>query len=392
MIERVLAAALALCAATACPAAPLTIALLQRADDPRFVPALLELAYPGHAGGSLQAAVKMAIDETKFELDAAHLDAKLELREATDAADAAAKLQGLARAGAAGVVLDLPAAWLAPAAAASAKAAPGLALVNAGDADETLRKLCLAPLFHTLPGERMRADALAQTLLARRWQRVLLLRGPGEDDVARAAIAQAAVQRYGLKLAATKAFKLSADPRERNLSNPALLTGPDAGEYDVVWVVDGDGEFARGLPYRVALPRPVVGDAGLFADAWSAHFDRYGAPQLSHRFARAANRPMTGADWAAYAATKALLAGALAHPAAVDAASVSKTLAQADFTFDGAKGVRLGFRAWDHQLRQPLLLTDGEGVIGLAPVDGVMHAKNVLDTLGADAPESNCRR
>ena len=57
----------------------------------------------------------------------------------------------------------------------------------------------------------------------------------------------------------------------------------------------------------------------------------------------------------------------------------------------GFKGVRLSFRAWDHQLRQPLLLTDGVGVAGIAPVDGIMHAKNVLDTLGTDAPESPCR-
>ena len=34
------------------------------------------------------------------------------------------------------------------------------------------------------------------------------------------------------------------------------------GSYDVVWVVDSDGEFARSLPYRTVLPRPVVGDAG----------------------------------------------------------------------------------------------------------------------------------
>jgi ABC transporter substrate binding protein (PQQ-dependent alcohol dehydrogenase system) len=53
--------------------------------------------------------------------------------------------------------------------------------------------------------------------------------------------------------------------------------------------------------------------------------------------------------------------------------------------------VRLGFRAWDRQLRQPLLLTDGVAVVATAPVEGVMHPKNVLDTLGADAPESTCR-
>jgi ABC transporter substrate binding protein (PQQ-dependent alcohol dehydrogenase system) len=53
--------------------------------------------------------------------------------------------------------------------------------------------------------------------------------------------------------------------------------------------------------------------------------------------------------------------------------------------------VRLSFRGWDRQLRQPLLLTDGVGVIGTAPVEGVLHPRNALDTLGTDAPESPCR-
>ena len=112
----------------------------------------------------------------------------------------------------------------------------------------------------------MRADALAQTLVARRWTQVLLLTGPSDADAARSATVQAAIKRYGLKLAASKPFKLTADPRERDLANPLLLT---QGSYDVVWVVDSDGEFALTLPYRTALPRPVVGDAGLVAVAWS---------------------------------------------------------------------------------------------------------------------------
>jgi ABC transporter substrate binding protein (PQQ-dependent alcohol dehydrogenase system) len=53
--------------------------------------------------------------------------------------------------------------------------------------------------------------------------------------------------------------------------------------------------------------------------------------------------------------------------------------------------VSLTFRPWDGQLRQPLLLTDGQGVIGLAPVEGLLHPRNVLDTLGADAPERLCK-
>ena len=49
------------------------------------------------------------------------------------------------------------------------------------------------------------------------------------------------------------------------------------------------------------------------------------------------------------------------------------------------------FRAWDGQLRQSLLLTDGQGVISQAPIEGLLHPSNVLDTVGADAPEKLCK-
>jgi ABC transporter substrate binding protein (PQQ-dependent alcohol dehydrogenase system) len=199
---------------------------------------------------------------------------------------------------------------------------------------------------------------------------------------------------------ATRAFKLSADPRERDRANPLLLTGPSvASDYDVVWVVDSDGEFARALPYRTALPRPVVGDGGLAALAWAPGFERYGAPQLARRFAKAAQRPMTAHDWAAWIAGRAVLQIALAQPAAAAAPARADAVRKAlitqltrdDTVFDGFKGQRLSLRPWDRQLRQPLLLSDGLGVIGIAPAEGVLHPRNALDTLGADAPEALCK-
>jgi ABC transporter substrate binding protein (PQQ-dependent alcohol dehydrogenase system) len=90
-------------------------------------------------------------------------------------------------------------------------------------------------------------------------------------------------------------------------------------------------------------------------------------------------------------AAKALLQAALEQASGPNAAQVLKALVRPDFTLDGFKGVRLSFRPWDRQLRQPLLLTDGVAVVGSAPVEGVVHPKNVLDTLGADAVESGCR-
>jgi ABC transporter substrate binding protein (PQQ-dependent alcohol dehydrogenase system) len=194
------------------------------------------------------------------------------------------------------------------------------------------------------------------------------------------------MKRYGLQVVGAKPFKLSADPRERDLANPLLLTS--GSNYDVVWVVDSDGEFARALPYRTVLPRPVVGDGGLVALAWHSHFERYGAPQVSRRFAKTAKRPMTAQDWAAWVAGKALAAAILSSPKGQPSAW-SQSLNK--LQLDGSKGTTLTFRPWDGQLRQPLLLTDGQAVISQAPVEGLLHPTNVLDTLGADAPEKLCK-
>ena len=71
------------------------------------------------------------------------------------------------------------------------------------------------------------------------------------------------------------------------------------------------------------------------------------------------------------------------------AAAFAKALAEAEV--DGSKGVTMSFRPWDGQLRQPLLLSDGQSVVATAPAEGILHPKNTLDVLGADAPEKLCK-
>jgi ABC transporter substrate binding protein (PQQ-dependent alcohol dehydrogenase system) len=235
----------------------------------------------------------------------------------------------------------------------------------------------------------MKADALAQALVARRWHKVLLLTSSRPDDAPRNATVQASLQRYGLKVVNSRSFTLSADPRERDLANPLLLTAATQGDYDVVWVVDGDGEFAVSLPYRTGLPRPVVGDGGLAALAWSPKFERFGAPQVTRRLLKAVGRPLGAQDWPAWLAGKVLVAAAAATPKG-PVAAFHKALAEGEV--DGSKGVTLSFRAWDGQLRQPLMLATADAVIDLAPADVVLHPKNKLDTLGADGPEKLCKR
>ncbi len=365
-------------------AAVWNVTVLEQGDNPQLERARLERAYLGQPGGSAADGLGVALDEAQFELDAEKASVKLrtELVLSLEAAKTAA--QKAEKAGAALLVVNLPPAWV-----AALAAAVKLPVLNVGSAADALRETeCAANLYHVAPSERMRADALAQALLARKWMQVLLLTGPSPQDAERSAVAQAAIKRYGLKTIAVKPFKLSGDPRERALANLTLLTANLA--YDAVWVVDSDGEFARGLPYNTALPRPVVGDAGLTALAWAAQFDRFGAPQVSRRFSKAAKRPMTAHDWAAWMAGKAISAAATsAGTAPSDATAVHKALLGANL--DGSKGVALQFRPWDRQLRQPVVLTDGQGVQGLMPLEGVMHPRNVLDTLGADEPEKLCK-
>lgn len=381
-----IAALIAIGSAAAAQAAAFKAVLLVPADDPRLERARLERAVPGHPGGPAADALAVAVKEGQLELAAAGASLSVETVAVADAAAAKAAAARAEKAGAAALLTDLPAAWTL-AVADGAR----LPVLNIATADDALRGAdCRKNLLHLGPSERMRADAIAQTLVARNWRNVLLLVSQSDADRERGATAAAAIQRYGLKLVGRKPFKLSADPRERDLANPALLTGTAGGgaAYDVVWVVDADGEFAVNLPYRTALPRPVVGDGGLVAMAWSAKYERFGAPQVTRRLVKAAGRTMGAHDWSAWLAGKALIAAAVAAPKG-PAAVFAKALAEAEV--DGSKGVTMSFRAWDGQLRQPLLLSDGQSVVATAPAEGILHPKNALDVLGADAPEKLCK-
>ncbi len=366
-------------------AANWNVVLIEQANNPQLERRRVELAYLGHPTGAASEAIAMALDEAQFELEATKTSITLKSEQVSGVEAAKAAAQKAEKAGSPLLVINLPGAWTS--AVASAVKLP---ILNTGASEDNLREGdCLANLYHLLPSERMRTDALAQALMARKWTQVLLLNGSTPEDIKRGQTAQASMKRYGLKIVATKPFKLSTDPRERSLANLQLLTANYV--YDAVWVVDSDGEFARSLPYNTAQARPVVGDAGMVALAWEAHFDRFGAPQVTRRFSKAAKRNMTDFDWAAWMAGKAVVAAAIATTALprTDAATIAKALSSA--SLDGSKGVPMQFRPWDRQLRQSMLLTDGQGVLATMPMDGILHPKNILDTLGADEGEKLCK-
>ena len=388
---RLLLAAFAIAWLAVAPAwaAPLgnavTIGYLQLADDPRYE----ERTGPGDTPitpGRPVAGAEMGVNEINLASAASGRSFTLAKAEAETAAALAARIDDLVKSGAHWVLVDAPDAAMAD--LAKAERGRDLLLLNISARGDGLRgPACQKNLANVIPGRGMLADALAQLLVARKWPDVLILQGPLDEDKANAAAFEHAAKRFGLKITAKRDFLLSNDPREREKDNVALLTG-DAS-YDVVFVADAEGEFARDLPYRTIRPRPVIGATGLVPTAWSWSWDRYGAPQVNHRFEKANERHMEAADWAAWVAVRAI-GDAVRNSGAKDTAEVDAYLLGPNLSLDGAKGPPLSFRAWDHQLRQPILLATADAVIAEAPLPGFLHATNVLDTLGADQPETTC--
>ena len=363
-----------------------TVAVVSLDDDPRYQSRRLERRYPGHPAGRLVQAAQLGASDAEVGLRASGQSIKVIEATAGSAADLGKVLQQLKNDRVAYWVLDVPEAqWP----QVMQTAASSALMFNASATADALRgSQCAAMLFHTYPSQAMLADALAQYLAARSWRNAWVLQGPAAADQRHGESWQRAAKRYGIKQVGSKAFKLSGDPRERDLANPRLLTNDR--HHDVVVVVDADGEFARTLPYATQQPRPVVGANGLVALAWHAQWERNGGPQVNRRFARAAERPMVGHDWAAWVAVKSVAALLGEHSKAA-LPEQARLLRSGQVFVDGAKGPRLSYRAWDGQLRQPLFLSHVDGVVGTAPLDGVLHPIEVMDTLGVDEKESTCK-
>ena len=133
----------------------------------------------------------------------------------------------------------------------------------------------------------------------------------------------------------------------------------------------------------------MVGSQGLEVAAWHWAWERHGAPQLNQRFDRHADREMRDGDWAAWAAYKVIVE-AVTRTASTEFEAIVAYLRGEDLTFDAYKGNPASFRPWNNQLRQPILLHTHNAVAARAPLDGFLHRRDVLDTLGIDEPESTC--
>ncbi|ODA66657.1 hypothetical protein A7A08_02425 [Methyloligella halotolerans] len=268
-------------------------------------------------------------------------------------------------------------------------------ILNIRSSDDDLRqKSCRHNVFHIMPSNAMRADALAQYLVWKNWDKWFLLKGTAPSDIAYAKAVKRAARRFGGKIVEERAYKFEAGNKRADSGHQQIQTQMPAAtqaapEHDVVWVADTVEGFGEYLPYRVYDPRPVVGTQGLTATAWHRAYEEFAGSQLQNRFERAENRYMTERDYAGWLAVRAIGEAALrSHK--TSAPELRDYFLSDDFTVAGFKGKGLSFRPWNNQLRQPLLIAAPRALVSTSPQEGFLHPRHVTDTLGYDEPESKC--
>lgn len=262
-------------------------------------------------------------------------------------------------------------------------------LFDVATVDDALRnEQCRSNVLHILPSRAMRADALAQYMMKKRWTKWFLVIGPAQEDRLFADAVKRASKRFGMEIVAEKNWEHTYDARRTAQSDVAVFTQAD--DYDVLVVADEQGQFGEYLDYRTWIPRPVIGTQGLIATAWHRTHEQWGAVQIQNRFKEKAGRWMEEQDYAAYLAVRAI-GEATTRTGSNDTKQVKDYMLSDTFALQGYKGNPLSFRSWDGQLRQPVLMAAPRSLVAVAPIEGFLHPKTELDTLGYDQPETQCK-
>src|ERR1700726_3787625 len=307
--------------------------------------------------------------------------------------DPVAAMNALADQGASFIVTSLDADRLLK--VAGAGRARGETFINALALDERLREQdCRANVIHVAPTRSMLADALAQYLIWKKWDKWVLLKGSHEKDGLFADALRHAATRFGAKIVEEREFKDSGGARrtdsgvaEIQRQMPVVTQGlPD---HDVLVAADESEVFAGYLPYRTWDARPVAGSAGLVPTSWNAAFDQWGAVQLQNRFTKQFQRPMTAQDMQVWTSVR-MIGEAAVRSGSGDSGKMLAYIKSPDFSVAAFKGQKLTVRDWNLQLRQPILLFDGRNTVSVSPQEGFLHQVSTLDTLGLDRPETKC--
>ncbi|BBE73921.1 ABC transporter substrate-binding protein [Oharaeibacter diazotrophicus] len=312
----------------------------------------------------------------------------------TSTAEALAAQAELAAAGVTLVVAEVPAETVL--ALADASGAPDQLIFNVAAPEDSLREAdCRADVVHVTPTYSMLADGLAQYLVWKRWPRWFLLSGALPKDELWADALKAAATKFGGQVVEERVYS-STDTARRTDSGHIQVQQQlpvftqNAPEHDVVVVADESDVFGAYIPFRTWEAKPVAGSAGLMPTSWNPNHEQWGAMQMQSRFAKFAGRPMSARDADAWTAVR-IVGEAATRAKTGDAAAIRAYVLGPKLEVAAFKGQKLTIRPWNHQLRQPILLTDTRTLVSVSPQEGFLHAVTELDTLGVDQPETKCR-
>ncbi len=340
--------------------------------------------------GLAGAAVALADDNTTGRFTGQ--DFTLDPVSAPDEAGVIAAFHDRLQKGARDFVTDVPASLLLK--LADLPEARDATLIDAADSDDMLRaEGCRRDVLHVMPSRAMLADSLMQYLVVKNWRRIMLLAGQSDADKLYADAIRRSAKKFQIKIVADKPWTFNPAEQRADTGhfevNTEVANITQGVDYDLLVVADEEDNFGDDLGYRATLARPVAGTQGLTPTAWSRVYDETGATQLQNRFLRAAHRWMTERDYGAWMAVRAFGEAAIRTHSS-DPAVIGAYLRSSKFELAAFKGERLSFRAWDGQLRQPVLLADPRSLVSISPQPGFLHEFFETDTLGVDQPESTC--
>ena len=269
-------------------------------------------------------------------------------------------------------------------------------IANVGNADDSLREEnCRANVLHVSPTRTMLADALGQYLAWKQWRNWFLISGPRPEDKLMADAYRRTAKRFGAKIVEDREFKYESGSRRADggfeqvqSQIPQFTQG--AKDHDVVIVADEGQLFGDYMPYRTWNARPVAGTSGLVATSWHPALELWGGTQFQNRFRRLNNRIMTPIDYDAWLAVR-VIGEAASRKNSADFKVLSTFIHTPEFELAAFKGVKTTFRAWNGQLRQPLIVTTPKLLVTISPQPGFLHQFTELDTLGIDKPETKCK-
>ncbi len=375
--------------AQAAPALEIPIVFLSRAETPRlplsFVDPVVE--DPGVWGA------RLAIKDNQT--TGSFLNQEYELVEVVIPADGdilSAFSQQLA-AGRRLFIADLARADLL--AIAEHPGAPESLIFNGRVSDDDLRvDTCFPQVFHTALSRAMRADALVQFLVWKKWTDLFLFAGTTEGDKAYAEAFRRAARKFGAKIVAEDSYAYSPIARRTDSGHIQVqrqmpLATQGGGDYDVMIAVDENEVFGEYLPFNTFAPRPVAGTHGLVPSSWHRVQEQWGSTQFQRRFTKIAGRWMEERDYGAWLGIRAI-GEAVTRTSSADTKTLREHLRSPKFALGGFKGVGLSFRPWNQQMRQPVLLVNKRVLVSASPQPGFLHQRTTLDSLGFDEPETDC--